>query len=702
MNRVTRGEISNDYVKLCRRRLGEVLDHQPQALSFSANGFILGSQTINAETTEQILSINIDEEVNFVEVFSEQGIRLMFMGVAPSATGGVEQKSRLRLDEARELECAINFGQPWPTLHVTYRNQAAKVGSLSLVDDVSEPISESPSQTVADTTFPSFWKRLFSTGFWLRPELITAIVVCCLAVGTVFWYTRPGPNIVPTPTANELLQRAVAHEDAAATEKGAIIHRTINLEETTATGAITKKRIEVWQNIDRGILVRRLYNDRGELVAGDWRRADGVQTLYQHGVDPRIKLSPAKRDVLPLGFDEVWQLTTSAKEFLKLAGNEPVRVEEDATKVRLSYEGSNNASDLRIVKASLTLNRSDLHVVDQTLLVQQGNDLRSFRFVETNIQKHTADKIPASIFEPDAAFLRDKKKDPTSSAQKTETDVPAASEPSSPATAPVEIEIEVLRILNEVEADTGEQIFVRRTTSGRLSVDGVAEDSRRKQQILQALAPVMGHPALRVNIETVDERVARETAARTPNDTITLERIEVTSNSIPLEPELRHYFTARGVASNELESQVQKFSRTTLGHSSKLLQHAGALMSLTGRFTIDELRTLDPESRAKWLGLVRQHAQGLRQNVVLLQRELGDALGQPRVDVLAEPSIETDAMLVQTVNRLFTTASAIDQTVRASLSLSNNPGSAARIKGVQFWRSLSTAEDLATKISSSK
>ena len=700
MNRVRGADVSKDDLKLCRRRLGEVLDHHPSALSFSANGFILGSQKVNADTTEQVLSINIDEEVSFVEVFSEQGIRLMFMDVTPSSIGGVEQKSRLQLDEGREVECAISFSQPWPTLHVTYRINELTNPSLLVAPKVeSDPVV---GFTALPTPHLSFISRLVGSGFWLRPEMITAVVICCVALAAAYWYTRKTPDPT-TLSANELLEKAVANEDSAI-ERGSVIHRTISLEEASSNGAvIAKKRVEIWQNVDKGIVVRRLFNDRGELVAGDWRRPDGVQTLYQHGVDPRIQLSPGKRDALPLAFDQIWQLSTSAREFATLASNGNVSVEQGTNTIRLWYEATNsNTTGQRIVNASLTLNRSDLHVLSQTLLVQQGSDIRSFRFVETSVEKHSSEKVPATIFEPDPSFVPAKKKESAESTTTNEADVATPPTTNSPAVATADLEIEVLRVLNQVEADTGEQIFVRRTASGTLLVDGVVELTSRKQQILQALKPVIGNPALKVNLETVDERVARETSTRRSSDSISLERIQVASNSIPLEPDLRQYFASRGVPNNQIDDEVKKLSRTALAHSSQALQHAGALTSLTSRFSLEELKTLDSASRAKWLALVQKHAQGLRTNVVLLQRELGEALGQPRSDVFAEPSIEDDALLIQAVNRLFTTVSAIDQSVRATLSLSNNPGSAAKIKGIQFWRSLAIAEDLASKVASSK
>lgn len=694
MNRVTRAEVTNNYLKLCRRRLGEILDHQPQALSFSANGFIVGSQRVNPETTEQILSINIDEELSFVEVFSEQGIRLMFMGVTPSAIGGVEQKSQMKLDDERELECAVSFKNPWPTLHVTYRNLATPTAELVEISETTP----AEIRTTIDKPKDSFWSKIFSSTFWLRPEMISAVVVLCALIAFAAWYTTRRPTITNPTSAATILQNAASLEETLAAEKGTVIHHTIKLEEATPTGTVlTTSRIEVWQSADRGVLVRRLYNERGELLAGDWRRADGVQTLYQHGVDPRIQLVPEKRDSLPLNFDQIWQLSLSAKEFKQIANTQNLRVEETPQTVKLVYD---NGPGKQLVKASLTLDRAKLNVIGQTLLVQQGNELREFRFLETKTEKHAGDKVPANIFEPDTSLLPEKKKETVEQNEKTEAVTPNAGPTTVIATA--ELEIDVLKLLNQVDADAGEQIFVRRTPSGVLQVDGVVETSQRKQEILNALSSVGGNPALKLNIETVEERVARENNVRSEGSSISLERIEPTSNSIPLEPELRAYFTAHGVQPAQLDNEVQKFSRSALGHSGSLLQHAGALMNLTGRFSLDELRALDPSARAKWLDLVHHHAQGLRQNAVALQRELGDALGQPRADVIAEPSIESDAMLVQTVNRLFTTASAVDQNVRATLSLSNSPGSAAKIKAIQFWRSLATLEDLSTKLATTK
>jgi RNA polymerase sigma factor (sigma-70 family) len=716
MSRVTRaGDSTRELLKRCRRRLGEVLDHQPQALSFSANGFILGSQKVNSEITEQILSINIDEEISFVEVFSEQGMRLMFMGVIPSSLGGVEQKARLMLNERRDLECVISFRTPWPTLHVTYRDLSPRQESLMTSETFEteslESIREERSQeiVVEEATrglgLLSFvaWLRkgLVSFAFWLRPAMITTVAALLLVAMLAVWYWR-SPERPITISATGLLQRASATEVAVAAENGTVTHRTINLEETSATGElITRNRIEIWQSADRGIMVRRLYNEKGNLIAGDWRRADGVQTLYQHGREPRIQLAPGKRETAPLSFEEVWQLSPSAEDFSRLVGGAYIKVDEGPTAIRLLYERPTGTfKGQRLVNASLTLNRSDLHATGQTLLVQTGTELREFRFQEARFEKHTLTSAPPAVFEPDSVLLGEKRKD--AAPAKNVLEPVLTLETLRPVIATPQLEIEVLKLLNQVGADTGEQVFVRRASSGLLQVDGVVDTLERKKEILQALAPVSSNPAFRARVETIDERVAREAGAGPAREPVTIEKIEPTSNSIPLESELRLYFSAQGVPATQLDSEVQRFCRTVLGHSSQILQHAGSLMNLTGRFTPDELRSLDSEARAKWLNLIHRHAHALRQNVVLLRRELGSVLAQSPSDAFAEEAIRDDVMLSQAINRLFNSASAIDITVRSSLSLSTNTSQAAKIKGAQFWRSLGTAEDIAANLSSTR
>src|SRR2546425_7609400 len=170
-------------------------------------------------------------------------------------------------------------------------------------------------------------RTFFASRLWLTPQAITA-VLAVLFFAAALWFTwRKSPS--SPPIAADLLQRAIANADAMAARPDQVLHRTINLEERRVAQAsvcdgcgelIARRRIEVWQSAEKGVTARRLYDERGALVAGDWRRADGVQTLYHHGAQPKLQLAPERRGTTELSFENAWELSPSAKEFSSLIG----------------------------------------------------------------------------------------------------------------------------------------------------------------------------------------------------------------------------------------------------------------------------------------------------------------------------------------------------------------------------------------------
>src|SRR5258708_23407218 len=132
----------------------------------------------------------------------------------------------------------------------------------------------------------------------MRPGTVTALVALILIGFLLLLYVRhPGPVM----TADCVLRRSAQAEELASAQPNTVLHRTLNLEEKNAKGElIARSKIEIWQSAGRGITARRLYNEKAELIAGDWRRADGVQTLYQHGARPQLQLAPDKHRNVPL------------------------------------------------------------------------------------------------------------------------------------------------------------------------------------------------------------------------------------------------------------------------------------------------------------------------------------------------------------------------------------------------------------------
>jgi len=77
------GASGDDLMSQTRGRLKDVLNHRPQELRVSVNGFILGSHTINSDLNKLSITAKGEEKIGFVEVFSEREVRLLFSVVEP-------------------------------------------------------------------------------------------------------------------------------------------------------------------------------------------------------------------------------------------------------------------------------------------------------------------------------------------------------------------------------------------------------------------------------------------------------------------------------------------------------------------------------------------------------------------------------------------------------------------------------------------
>ncbi|HEX8688489.1 MAG TPA: RNA polymerase sigma factor, partial [Pyrinomonadaceae bacterium] len=76
--------------RACRRRAREVFEHRPRELCVSVNGRVLAAQKVGSVLSEQKLNVGAGEEVSFVEVFSEQDVRLLYLdpSIWPSEADG--------------------------------------------------------------------------------------------------------------------------------------------------------------------------------------------------------------------------------------------------------------------------------------------------------------------------------------------------------------------------------------------------------------------------------------------------------------------------------------------------------------------------------------------------------------------------------------------------------------------------------------
>ena len=705
---------STGAIKRWRRRAREAFEHRPKELHISVNGLLQGSQKVNSELSEQTLDVDMVEQINFVEVFSELGVRLLLLNVdEPPPRGQVEQVTRVEFSDRRTLDLKLRFSSPWPTLQVAYVDPLFGAEAPTSTFNVQRPLAEPvtfeggggfAAKRVGSLTgirkrWLDFGLWTFDVGLLFRPATVTALVA--LFAIAAFVLTRlHGPARIPS--AAELLQQSIQQEEALAARTDQVLHRTINLEErvteprAVATGSsgqrISHHKIEIWQSAEKGIVARRLYDEKGYLVAGDWRRSDGVQTLYHHATQQQLQIRNPRSAIR--SFDDVWLLDPSARDFNSLITIERAGVEERVDSYRINYDADANAHGL--IKASLVLSKADLHATQQTLTVRHGDEVREYHFLEASFERRAPSTVAPKVFEPEPELL-------TSEAEtRGRGDAESSSSPLTlsplPPAASAALEVEVLRELDKAGAFYGEQLSLTRTPEGQLVVQGVVDSAKRKGEIRQALASFLKNPAVRFAVETAEEAQARQArqARRGESISVSESSVEVEQErATPADADLRAYFSRQGLSGTQLDQEMRRFSDRALAHARQARRHALALKQIVERFSAEDLRTMDAASRQQWRALIDQHARSIRHETESLRREL-QPIFFPNASGAGGVSGSGD--VAQTAKQLFEIAVSNDDVVRRSFTLGSS--GAPAVKSSQFARSLNSAIALAAAITS--
>jgi RNA polymerase sigma factor (sigma-70 family) len=701
----------------CRRQAAAVSEHRPTELCISVNGYLMAVQKVRSELSEQTLSINAAEKIDFVEIFSGQDVRLLFLSVANLGNGTSNPTARVQLSDNRSLEATLSFGSPWPTLQVVYSdplfgganaqediaaatNEPRRLEAVANSQDQDQDSRKEPGLPRISNAVARSWRRFGSAGFWLRPGMITAVVALILI--TALLLTRLH---VPTVSAAELLQRSTAADESVTGNAEVVTHRTINLEERRVKGGdlVARHRLEVWRSAAQGIRLRRVYDDQGALIAGEWTKADGTSTVYHRGAEPQARTSPEIAGKAILQTNEFWRLDASARDFKLLAGGpDAITVEETSDTFVLSYRSDPVSDSNSLLGATLILNRADLHAIEQTLTVLRDGEAHAYRFIEAGFERKATGSVAPSTLQPEPELLGSAERVKDSADSKRGLADESAQTASlivnpSQALASPELEIEVTYLLNRIKANLGEQVSLTRTTGGQLRVEALVETDGRKQEFLQALGSVMNNPAVRVEVSTVDEAVKHQQARSKPSEA-TVREVEVSNNRIPADPQLRAYFSKRLVGSEAIDEEIKRYTNRTMNRSRQALLQASALKRLVRRFSPEEIQALTPEARTKWLAMIREHAQACQREVGALRRELGSVFGGPSVST--EQEAVSEANLTRVADRLVQLSYANDEAVRSAFTISAEGRTAAAIKSPQFWRALANAEALAEAIQS--
>jgi RNA polymerase sigma factor (sigma-70 family) len=693
--------LSPQRLRRLRRQAAETFEHRPRELCVSVNGYLRGAQRVTSETSELDLIIDTHEPLDFVEVLSEQDVRLLLLPLTAPPEGDGEQSAGVSLSDGRRLEISLHFRSLWPALHLLYHDPTFDFAEESSAAAATpppnreaqagpdvRPASADKQGLGASARLMSLVRRLFGGGFWLRPGALTAALALILVAAILVMRTPDMPGV----SAAELLRRSAAAEESASGGANTVMFRAFTLEETAGSKPPARRRVEVWKSAERGLTVRRLYDEHGQLLAGEWRGRDGASTVY------RAPAAPASPDS-PWDVDAAWQFEPSAADFRTLTGSaDTVRVEESDDAYLLTYEAGRSGDG--VSSATLTVRRRDLHATEQTLVVREAGAERRLRFAEVSYERRPKSSVPASSFEPDAPLLS-----PGSARVErpaAQGDAPRPAEAQDPgrggaaqgAVTPAALEVEVLGLLNRAGADMGEQVSVSRTPQGSLHVRAIVDTDARKAELLRALAPVASNPAVRVEVATASEAARQSRQAQAAPEVV--QEVEPPGNRVAADAELRRYFSERG-GGGQLDSEIIRFAVRESARSRRALQHAWALKRLAARFDAREFEALDEGARLKLLSMIGEHAEAVRRELAALEAELQPVFSPSAAGGSTGGAPIGVAGLADAADQLLALCSEIDPAVRSAFAVSNG-GAAAALKSPRFWRALSDAKSLAGRV----
>ncbi|HEX5602885.1 MAG TPA: hypothetical protein VFX63_10055, partial [Pyrinomonadaceae bacterium] len=717
------------------RRLRETHEHKPQELRIAVNGLLVGSMKVSSESSELDLNLAPEDPIEFVEIFSEQGIQLLFFSI--NSTGPrYEQWARVELSEGRLLEASYQ-DESGPSLHVLYDDPAANEARASSeipetnpssspltvvpdLDGLTEPnlgaqrgvrarvsrltgalrrvIRRSPTNSTEHGSAGSSFLTSLPVSRQPSPWRFAFMVVACVLVAAAFLYFKA--SLSRELNATVLLDRAAAAEHATQKTPGPISHRVINLEERrSAEGAIVARRsIELWQHHANGKSARRLFDDSNQLIAGAWQKSDGSRTVFHHGSKPRSESALAAPGDLLLNLEDIWQLEPSAQSFRSLIGDSAVvEVEERSTTYVLISEQPRTVGASHLLKATLTLNKSDLHAIEQTLLVQRGDELREYRFVEASAELLPVTAVAPTVFEIEpeltGGIAGPGRSEDWASRDLNFNRVPPSPSASAPPSASAELEVDVAYLLNTAKADRNEQVTLTRSVGGSLRVEGIVDSAERKQEFLKALAPVSNNPAVKIEIRTVADAM-RQPIAPGP---VSIQETEETANTVAADEQLRVYFEKRASA-GPTDEAIRKYSSRVVKRAFDALFHAIELKRLSSRFANVDMQTVAPGAREKWLDMLHERAAAFARETAALRQEIQPVFFPGASAPGSEGgAISTDAELARAIERLHQLALSNNEAVRSAFMTSSH-SSAVAVRSAAFWQALFKAEELAKKI----
>ena len=691
-----------------QRHLADVINHEPKELHIAVNGLRIGSLKVGSCNSELDFNLIANDPAEFIEIVSEEGMQLLFFSLNQNEYDVDEQWAQMKLSDGRSLETRFYIEGDSPTLRVSYHTvPVRKVVAVTAIgtwkgssQDESESTVAEPQTVEQVSSIDRFAARTLAAKLqtlligsrnvwrsrsWLNPQFVTFLIASVLITGLILIWLRID--------ASTVLNRAVVAEEYSNKSIG-VLHRVVRLEQRrVGEGTTSVQTIKIWQDSGNDRMARRVYDERNLLIAGEWQTPNAARVIYHHQLG--LKNAPESNEDVAAALLEPWRLEITAKAFRSLVGMSNLEIGETSGEYVIRWNGSRRIGATTLLSATLTITKRDLVIVQQSLEIERSDGKYQYRLVELHSERLNDQQSLPEYFRPDA-FLTDgvRTREKSKGVKAHNSSINRAKPVEK--TASTELEIEVTYLLSRAKADKNEQIALTRTSSGSLLIEGVVETDQRKREIEAVLDPVRKNPLVSVQLKAASN-VARR--LRQSPDRVT-QAVSNTPNTISVDPELRNYLRASSPSPvNNVDDAVQEFSARVVRASYRALFHAIELRRLSNRFSSNDLRTVGPDARARWIQMVHENARAFEFETAIIRRSLGP-LFFSRAATTSPPTvgpISDNEMLAKGIDRLWKLALSNNRIVRDAFTISSENSDVA-VKSTSFWQFLINSEALAAEI----
>lgn len=436
----------------------------------------------------------------------------------------------------------------------------------------------------------------------------------CLAAGLagLLWWTRSDIS------AAELLREANAAQASARPAPDSAVRRVLELEERRHSDGrlLTRQTVEIWESPATRRKARRLYTDGNVLLAGEWTRPLAPNLVAGRGLEPQVQSGPPAPDAA-----DVWRWEPSVAHFELLARDLPtLEAEKTPHEYVITARGESSRGPALV---RLILTRPGLRPVEQRIVFKRGDkadDFVEYRIIESDSRTVPLASMAAGVFEPNPELLP--AVDAPSERPGRAAMPPAFVEPALADAEADALELEVTYRLHRLENCVRGEPTINRGAR-RIGVSVAVETDACRVEARRHFESLEGRR--QIDLTLVQQRSRPEGR---PAGNGQAPAVLGTALHTAFASHLRGA-NGPGRPDADIAEAATGLSQWIVDRSRHALEEARAIESLITTWDVPRLWSLDVDSRAKWQGILRDHARSLGSDAESLRVQMERTLPRP-------------------------------------------------------------------------